>query len=254
VSVAEVKPLRITAQLKNNRLIRAREAMGYDSAAEAARVLGLSHPLLCEFERLARSPVNRQGDEPRWSKTAMKIAVAYKIIPKYLWPEELEAVTGTVSNLEVDIPVTCLEPTQTPEDKLESAEILATAVQCLDYLSSKEKMVLQCHFGLNGNDEKTLEEIGQSRGLSRQWALDIQKRALKKIQDRMLKLDQFCVCGHVQAVHHTSFKKPPDSVAKLFTVTGKKLPSSEVKLFTGFSCDNCRCENFKGDSRLEPTL
>ena len=221
MSRAEVKPLRITAQLKNNRLIRAREAMGYDSAAEAARVLGLSHPLLCEFERLGRSPVSGQRKgEPRWSRTAVKIAVAYKTIPEYLWPEELEAVTGAVSSVEVDVPGAYLEPPHTPEACLESAEMTAMVVRCLDYLTPIEAKILRRRFGIGGTDEETLEEIGQSCSLSKERIRKLQERGIEKIQRMARDSEQFCTCGHISAVHYAS------------------------RGLVGYACDNCECKDF----------
>jgi hypothetical protein len=39
-AISQVKPLRIVAKLKNNRLIRAREAAGYETTRDAERAMG----------------------------------------------------------------------------------------------------------------------------------------------------------------------------------------------------------------------
>ncbi|NJN63809.1 MAG: hypothetical protein HC882_02290 [Acidobacteria bacterium] len=54
-----------------------------------------------------------------------------------------------------------------PERELYTAQLVKLAREALGDLTEREKMILYRRFGLFGNDEMTLEEIGAVIGLSR---------------------------------------------------------------------------------------
>ncbi len=52
-------------------------------------------------------------------------------------------------------------------------------------LSDREQLILRLRYGLSGEEEHTLEQIGQSLGLSRERVRQLEARALKKLRDTM---------------------------------------------------------------------
>jgi RNA polymerase primary sigma factor len=50
-------------------------------------------------------------------------------------------------------------------------------------LSDREQLILRLRYGLGGNEEHTLEQIGQSLGLSRERVRQLEARALKKLRE-----------------------------------------------------------------------
>lgn len=50
-------------------------------------------------------------------------------------------------------------------------------------LSSREQLILRLRYGLGGEEEHTLEQIGQSLGLSRERVRQLEARALKKLRE-----------------------------------------------------------------------
>ena len=52
-------------------------------------------------------------------------------------------------------------------------------------LSDREQLILRLRYGLGGNEEHTLEQIGQSLGLSRERVRQLEARALKKLRETM---------------------------------------------------------------------
>jgi RNA polymerase primary sigma factor len=50
-------------------------------------------------------------------------------------------------------------------------------------LSDREQLILRLRYGLGGEEEHTLEQIGQSLGLSRERVRQLEARALKKLRD-----------------------------------------------------------------------
>ena len=80
------------------------------------------------------------------------------------------------------------ENIEMPEDELVNAEEIAKAVKLLGEIEPREAEVLTLRFGLSGEESLTLKEIGAKLGLTRERARQIQRSALKK-------LNEFMNCG-----------------------------------------------------------
>jgi RNA polymerase primary sigma factor len=57
-------------------------------------------------------------------------------------------------------------------------------------LSPREQTILKLRFGLAGDDEKTLEEVGEQFGVTRERIRQIQDEALKKLRKRIQQRDR----------------------------------------------------------------
>jgi len=57
-------------------------------------------------------------------------------------------------------------------------------MKILNYLNQREKMILINRFGLNGNNKKTLGEIGKTLGFSKERIRQIENIAIKKLKER----------------------------------------------------------------------
>ena len=57
--------------------------------------------------------------------------------------------------------------------------------EVLDTLNNREQEILRLRFGLTGDDERTLEEVGARFGLTRERIRQIQERALSKLRVRI---------------------------------------------------------------------
>lgn len=57
--------------------------------------------------------------------------------------------------------------------------------EVLDTLNAREQEILKLRFGLTGDEERTLEEIGEHFGLTRERIRQIQERALHKLRYRI---------------------------------------------------------------------
>ena len=66
-------------------------------------------------------------------------------------------------------------------------EILGEVIRTL---SPREQTILKLRFGLSGGDEKTLEEVGQQFGVTRERIRQIQDEALKKLKKRIQQRDR----------------------------------------------------------------
>jgi len=73
-----------------------------------------------------------------------------------------------------------------PEDILGSDEELAKAVELLAEIEPREAEILTLRFGLNGDEQLTLKQIGVRLGLTRERVRQIQRNALAKLNELML--------------------------------------------------------------------
>jgi RNA polymerase primary sigma factor len=57
--------------------------------------------------------------------------------------------------------------------------------QALDLLDERERQVLELRFGLVGDDDLTLVEVGERLGISRERVRQVEIRAIKKLRFRV---------------------------------------------------------------------
>jgi RNA polymerase primary sigma factor len=74
---------------------------------------------------------------------------------------------------------------QTASDIIGEAESINSMMKFIVYLTDREKLVLELRFGLLSGRPKTLEEVSQAIGRTRERVRQIQNQALKKLRERM---------------------------------------------------------------------
>jgi RNA polymerase nonessential primary-like sigma factor len=72
----------------------------------------------------------------------------------------------------------CLSPADTAEGVLRRAEMMAWVKE----LPEKERTVILARFGLDGEESRTLEEIGREMGLTRERVRQIETAALVRLR------------------------------------------------------------------------
>lgn len=177
-------PFRLVAKLRNNRLIRAREALGL-SCPQAAKAIGVCYAALVQLEGMQESPVGVTG----WRPVALKIAEWYGYIPEDLWPDCVLAVETIYATLELDpanqrafsdMRARTLLPA--PDQAYVEKELQARVQQVLATLTPAEQDVLVKRFGLDGNGGMTLEDTAKTRGVFKERIRQIEAKALRKIR------------------------------------------------------------------------
>jgi len=104
-------------------------------------------------------------------------------------PASLEAPLGYDSDNRV-ADVVADDNADDPYEELEGKANTAMLREVMKDLDPREVTILRYRFGLDGDDEKTLEEVGRKFGLTRERIRQIQEIALKKLRKKIEKMEQ----------------------------------------------------------------
>jgi RNA polymerase primary sigma factor len=74
---------------------------------------------------------------------------------------------------------------KTPETEMVETDDLQHVLQLLDKMDQREASVLRMRFGLNDEEPKTLKEIGECLGLTRERVRQIESEALHKLNESL---------------------------------------------------------------------
>jgi RNA polymerase primary sigma factor len=81
------------------------------------------------------------------------------------------------------------ENASTPYENLEERTVTGMLQEMVKHLDDREATILRYRFGLDGGSEKTLEEVGEKFGVTRERVRQIQNLALKKLRKMIEKLE-----------------------------------------------------------------
>ncbi len=73
-----------------------------------------------------------------------------------------------------------------PYDQSARSELFFQAIEAMDQLPAVWAETLRLRFGLEGHDKRTLQQIGDERGCTRENVRGIQERALKRLRGILL--------------------------------------------------------------------
>ncbi|MFT4588005.1 MAG: RNA polymerase primary sigma factor [Candidatus Binatia bacterium] len=136
-------------------------------------------------EVLGREPTDEElGEEMDISpvKVAQMRAAAIN-------PASLDAPIGDSADSSNFSEVVEDEKAESPYAQLEDKTVKSMLVEMLKTLNDREATILRYRFGLDGEDEKTLEEVGVKFGVTRERVRQIQNIALHKLRRMIEKLE-----------------------------------------------------------------
>jgi RNA polymerase primary sigma factor len=81
------------------------------------------------------------------------------------------------------------ETADTPYEQLEEKTVTRMLQEMVKTLDPREATILRARFGLDGGPQKTLEEVGQKFGVTRERVRQIQNIALKKLRKMIEKME-----------------------------------------------------------------
>ena len=82
------------------------------------------------------------------------------------------------------------EESDNPFETLRDKDMLEEVDELLDVLDHRERMIINSRFGLDGQEPKTLEEIGETLGVTRERIRQLQNVALLKLRGALRKRER----------------------------------------------------------------
>ncbi len=168
-----------------NRLIRVSRRLTQELGREpTSEEIALEMDILSSEDRRAILEAQAEGEsldpalERRLKRAALKVRRILKVSQE---PMSLETPVGTEDNSSLADFIED-ESVPGPADQA-SRQLLKEQMQdVLDGLSDRERKVLELRFGLRDGQTRTLEEVGQEFGVTRERIRQIEAKALRKLR------------------------------------------------------------------------
>lgn len=154
------------------------------NSAKTIRIPAYMVELLSKWRRATAKLQEEFGRTPTAAEVAQeldlpkkKLKIVKKAIQLYNSSPQSEQADGgwSLGELVADT------RTKAPEDELIDSDNLEHVYEMLDKMDSREGMILRMRFGLDDAEPRTLKEIGETLGLTRERVRQIENEALNRL-------------------------------------------------------------------------
>ena len=168
--------------------------------ANQSKTIRLPVHVVDKLFHLRRMTVKLQellGREPTDAELAEELATTPDRIADLrrssITPAALDASLGSDEDSNKLADVVADENAEDPYREYEEKTNCDMVRRMVSTLNPREATILRYRFGLDGDDEKTLEEVGVKFGVTRERIRQIQEIALKKLRHKINRLDKMMV-------------------------------------------------------------
>jgi len=148
---------------------------------------------ISKMRRIAMKLQEEFGREPTDEELAEELGISVSRVAQMrtaaIRPASLDAPIGDDDSNHFS-EVVQDEAAQTPYEELEEKTVTRMLQEMVKTLDQREATILRYRFGLDGGSEKTLEEVGEKFGVTRERVRQIQNIALTKLRKMIEKLEE----------------------------------------------------------------
>lgn len=186
---SERKEVRVSVAVRNNLILSRMEERGFKSVNELSIAAGISASVMGRLVNMKSSPLRTNM---KWKNAVLKLAEFFGCLPEDIFSEDhinnvLDTNRAEAEVNFVDIYRFISEgiaERMIPENIVFENERAEVISKLLSTLKPREREVIKLRFGLEGEEEHTLEEAGETLGLTREGARQNEERGLKKLRHR----------------------------------------------------------------------
>jgi len=145
------------------------------------------HDRLQRSQRVRAELTGKLGREPTPAELAPELGTdAGALEALDLLSREAISLESSVAGTEKRLEDFVADPTSAaPDNGLDGERMRSGVGYLIGALTAREQLILRLRYGLGGEEEHTLEQIGQSLGLSRERVRQLEARALKKLRETL---------------------------------------------------------------------
>jgi len=180
-----MKDYRVEVKVKNNYLFSMMKSYGLSNGAELSRASGLDQTSIGRVLNLKAPALTKAGKPTATAQTLCDFfsCSVYDLFPPQHINDPLQTNSGSIEANMAELTSSNLlaggtDPLQIVSDG-DAVDLVAAAV---GKLTSREKTIVDARFGLNGEGEKTLVQIGKELNLSSTRVRQIEQKAMRKLR------------------------------------------------------------------------
>lgn len=177
-----MKDYRLTIKVRNNRILRAIEAVGGIPGGKWCEANGLTYTVINQFINMTLSPLAKNG---AMYPDAARLCDVLGKLPEELWSnEQLYPLERNFSEMEMDhAEVIALLPPEhqsyLPDfSNLEQEQTRKLIADALSKLPKRQRQIIQLRY----TEELTFEECGNRLGISKERVRQLEAIALRKLR------------------------------------------------------------------------
>jgi len=186
--------VRVIARIKNENFYSARIAAGFPTLVSLSKASGIPQGVLGNYENFKSCPGILSLNSERLENLLRLEELLGKKIEELFPPEYGLAVSNKIKNRiefvreQLYLPTArelLLLPTpeeEGPESQAIKEDLRKAVLESFKSLTKREVDVLKMRFGIDGNGEHTLEEVGDKWGVTRERIREIEAMALRKLK------------------------------------------------------------------------
>ena len=180
-----MKDYRVEVKVKNNYLFKLMESYGLSNAAELSRASGLAQTDIGKLLNLKVPAFTKTGKPTAATQILCDFFTCSvdDLFPPQHINDPLQINSSAIEANMAELTSSSLlaggtDPLQILSND-DAADLVAAAV---GKLTSREKTIVDARFGLNGEGEKTLAQIGKELNLSSNRVRQIEQKAMRKLR------------------------------------------------------------------------